>query len=95
MPVQDVQKLTAKDFGAGLVQDNIWRFSRNINYFGDLLRYLSFAIVAGSIWAYLVPGLVFVIYLQRIFEKDNSMNEKYAEYREYKQKSSRLIPLIW
>ncbi len=91
----DVQKLTAKDFGAGLVKDNIWRFSRNINYFGDLLRYLSFAVVAGSIWAYLVPGLVFVIYLQRVFEKENSMSEKYPEYEEYKQNSSRLIPLIW
>lgn len=55
----DVQKLTAKQYGEGLVKDNIWRFSRNINYFGDLLRYLSFAIVAGSPWAYIVPGLVF------------------------------------
>ena len=91
----DVQKLTAKEYGAGLVKDNIWRFSRNINYFGDLLRYLSFAIVAGSIWAYLVPGLVLVTYLQRIFEKENSMSEKYPEYPEYQQKSSRLIPLIW
>ncbi|MGB3534990.1 MAG: DUF1295 domain-containing protein [Microcoleaceae cyanobacterium] len=91
----DIQKLTAKEFGAGLVQDNIWRFSRNINYFGDLLRYLSFAVVAGSIWAYLVPGLVLTLYLQRIFEKENSMGEKYSEYPEYKEKSSRLIPLIW
>ena len=47
----DAQKLTAKEFGAGLVQDNIWRLSRNINYFGDLMRYLSFAVVAGSLWA--------------------------------------------
>ncbi|MGB3401977.1 MAG: DUF1295 domain-containing protein [Microcoleaceae cyanobacterium] len=91
----DIQKLTAKEFGAGLVQDNIWRFSRNINYFGDLLRYLSFAVVAGSIWAYLVPGLVLSLYLYRIFAKENSMSEKYPEYPEYKQKSSRLIPLIW
>ncbi len=91
----DVQKLTAKDFGAGLVQDNIWRFSRNINYFGDLLRYLSFAIVAGSIGAYLLPGLVLVIYLQRMFQKEKTMTEKYPEYEEYKNQTSRLIPLIW
>ena len=91
----DVQKLTAKEFGAGLVQDNIWRFSRNINYFGDLLRYLSFAIVAGSIWAYLLPVLVLVIYLQRMFQKEKTMTDKYPEYEEYKTKTSRLIPLIW
>ncbi|MFY7802153.1 MAG: methyltransferase family protein [Limnoraphis robusta] len=91
----DVQKLTAKELGAGLVQDNIWRFSRNINYFGYLLRYLSFAIVAGSIWAYLVPGLVMAIYLQRINQKEVSMSEKYPQYQEYKQKTRRLIPFIW
>lgn len=91
----DVQKLTAKEFGAGLVQDNIWRFSRNVNYFGDLLRYLSFAIVAGSLWAYIVPGLVAAIYLQRINQKDSSMSEKYPEYQEYKQQTRRLIPFVW
>lgn len=55
----DIQKLTAKEFGAGLVRDGIWRFSRNINYFGDLLRYLSFSVVAGSVWADLVPKLLY------------------------------------
>lgn len=91
----DVQKLTAKEFGAGLVQDNIWRFSRNINYFGDLLRYFSFAIVAGSIWAYLVPGLVTAVYLQRMLQKEQGMTEKYPEYQDYQQKTARLIPFIW
>ena len=91
----DVQKLTAKQFGAGLVRDNIWRFSRNINYFGDLLRYISFAVVAGSLWAYLVPGVVLAIYLQRIFQKEQAMSAKYPEYAEYQQLSDRLIPFIW
>ncbi len=91
----DVQKLTAKEFGAGLVQDNIWRLSRNINYFGDLMRYFSFAVVAGSVWAYIVPGLVMALYLQRINQKDLSMSEKYPEYLEYQLKTRRLIPFIW
>ncbi|MEL7039543.1 MAG: DUF1295 domain-containing protein [Cyanobacteria bacterium J06592_8] len=91
----DVQKLTAKEFGAGLVKDNIWRFYRNVNYFGDLLRYLSFAIVAGSLWAYIVPGLVLLFYFQRMSAKDASMSEKYPEYQEYKQQTRRLIPFVW
>lgn len=93
--VADVQKMTAKQYGAGLVIDGIWRFSRNINYFGDLLRYLSFSVVAGSIWAYIVPLLIGIIYLQRIFQKEKSMPEKYPEYAEYQRSSSRLIPFIW
>jgi steroid 5-alpha reductase family enzyme len=91
----DVQKLTAKQFGAGLVQDNIWRFSRNINYFGDLLRYLSFSVVAGSPWAYLVPGWIAIIYLQLIFQKEEKMAGKYPEYAEYQRGSARLIPFVW
>lgn len=91
----DVQKLTAKQYGAGLVQDGIWRFARHINYFGDLLRYLSFSIVAGSIWAYLVPGTITLLYLQRIAQKEQAMSGKYDEFSAYQQSSSRLIPFIW
>jgi len=93
--VADVQKLTAKQYGEGLVTDNIWRFSRNINYFGDLLRYLSFAIVSGSPWGYVVPGLVLIIYLQRIFKKEQTMSEKYPNYQDYQNNTPRLIPFIW
>ena len=91
----DIQKLTAKEFGAGLVRDNIWRFSRNVNYFGDLLRYLSFSVVAGSPWAYLVPGYIFVFYLQLMSRKEQAMSAKYPGYGEYQQSSARLIPFIW
>lgn len=91
----DVQKTTAKALGASLVQDGIWRFSRNINYFGDLLRYLSFSIVAGSPWAYLVPGIVALIYSQRVLQKEQTMTEKYPDYPQYQQSTTRLIPFLW
>lgn len=91
----DVQKLTAKQWGANLVRDGIWRFSRHINYFGDLLRYLSFSVVAGSIWAYLVPLAIALLYLQRIFQQEQTMTDKYPDYAEYQQSSTRLIPFIW
>ncbi|MBW4595278.1 MAG: DUF1295 domain-containing protein [Brasilonema angustatum HA4187-MV1] len=91
----DIQKLTAKQYGAGLVNDNIWRLSRNINYFGDLLRYLSFSVVAGSLWAYLLPAYILVFYLRLMSNKEQSMSQKYSEYPDYKQSSARLIPFIW
>lgn len=91
----DVQKLTAKQFDSGLVRDNIWRFSRNINYFGDLVRYLSFSVVAGSPWAYLVPGSIVLFYFQRMSQKDKSMSAKYPDYAEYQKSTKRLIPFIW
>jgi protein-S-isoprenylcysteine O-methyltransferase Ste14 len=91
----DVQKMTAKAMGAGLVADGIWRRVRHVNYLGDLLRYLSFAVVAGAGWAYLVPGLVLLIYLQRIALKERQMGEKYLDFAAYQTRSTRLLPWIW
>ena len=91
----DVQKTTAKALGAGLVSDGIWRRVRHVNYLGDLLRYLSFAVVAGNAWAYLVPGLVLLIYLQRIGLKEQQMAAKYPAFTAYQQRSSRLLPGLW
>ncbi|MEB3308005.1 MAG: DUF1295 domain-containing protein, partial [Cyanobacteriota bacterium] len=86
----DVQKMTAKAMGAGLVSDGIWRRVRHVNYLGDLLRYLSFAMVAGKGWAYLVPGFVLVIYLQRIAQKEEKMAGNYPDFEAYQQRSARL-----
>ena len=91
----DTQKTTAKAMGAGLVSDGIWRRVRHVNYLGDLLRYLSFAVVAGNIWAYLVPALVLLIYLQRIGQKEVQMAVKYPEFSAWQQRSARLLPGLW
>lgn len=91
----DIQKLTAKKYGAGLVQDEAWRLSQNINYLGDLMRYFSFAIVAGSLWAYILPLLVVALYVSRISEKATRMGEKYTDYEAYARQTKRLLPGIW
>lgn len=91
----DVQKMTAKTLGRGLVSDGIWSQIRHVNYSGDLLRYLSFAVVAGSAWAFLVPLAIAALYLQRIAEKEKAMNEKYSDFAAYRQHTTRLIPWIW
>ena len=91
----DVQKMTAKAMGAGLVADGIWRRVRHVNYLGDLLRYLSFAVVAGLAWAYVVPALVLLIYLQRIGQKEQQMGAKYGEFAAYQGRSTRLLPWLW
>ena len=91
----DVQKMTAKSMGAGLVKNGIWRFLRHVNYFGDLMRYTSFSVVSGSLWAFLLPIVIFLLYLQLIIQKEQSMNVKYPDFSDYQQSSTRLIPWIW
>lgn len=91
----DVQKTTAKVMGADLVSDGIWRRVRHVNYLGDLLRYLSFAVVAGNGWAYVVPFLVLFLYLQRINQKEVQMAAKYPRFAAWQQRSVRLLPGVW
>lgn len=91
----DVQKMTAKTMGRGLVNDGIWSQIRHVNYSGDLMRYLSFAVIAGSTWAFLVPLAIAALYLQRMNEKEKSMSEKYVDFGTYRQQTKRLVPWIW
>ena len=91
----DVQKMTAKTLGCDLVSDGIWSRIRHVNYSGDLMRYLSFAVVAGSAWAFLVPLAIAALYLQRIGEKEIAMGEKYPDFAAYRQRTTRLIPWVW
>ena len=91
----DVQKTTAKASSEGLVRSGIWGGIRHVNYTGDLMRYLSFSVVAGSLWAFLVPLSILALYLQRIQNKEALMGRKYQDFADYKLTSFRLIPWIW
>ena len=59
------------------------------------MRYTSFSVIAGNLWAFLLPGVITLLYLQRINQKEKSMSVKYPEFAAYQNNSSRLIPWIW
>ncbi len=88
----DVQKGTAKELGATLVADGAWRRVRHVNYLGDLLRYSSFAVIAGSPWAWLLPASVLALYLPRMIRKEAAMAERYPGFEAYRQSSWWLLP---
>ena len=87
----DVQKMVAKSMGGSLVNDGIWRSVRHVNYLGDLMRYTSFSVIAGSLWAFVLPFVITLLYLQRISQKEQAMAAKYTEFATYQQNSSRLL----
>ena len=91
----DIQKTTSKAVGTGLVRTGIWSRVRHVNYTGDLMRYLSFSVIAGSFWAFLVPLSILLLYIQRIRNKEISMKNKYQDFSDYKLRSYRLIPGVW
>ena len=50
------------------------------------MRYVSFSVIAGSIWAFIVPLSIFFLYLQRIQDKEDSMKRKYQEFADFQNR---------
>ena len=88
----DIQKSAALRARPGLVTDGFWRLSRNINYFGDLLRYSAFALLSGSPWSWSVVLVVLGISLGRMRMKEASLS-RYADYAAYRRGVPSLIPI--
>ena len=78
-----------------LITDGLMSRCRNTNYFGELLIYLSFALLSGH-WIPIVVLVSFmiIIWLPNMRRKDMSLS-RYPDYEEYKKRSSLLIPFIW
>jgi protein-S-isoprenylcysteine O-methyltransferase Ste14 len=54
----DVQMHTTKTIQKGLVTDGVFRLCQSPNYFGDYLRYASFALISGRLSSFLVLACV-------------------------------------
>ena len=68
----DMQKYTALKLNPGhLIMDGLFNKSRNMNYFGEFLIYLSFALLSLH-WIQMIILLLFilVIWVHNMFKKD-------------------------
>ena len=92
----DMQKHAYLTLNPGnLITDGLMARCRNTNYFGELLIYLSFALMSHH-WLPVAVLIAFmaIIWLPNMRRKDKSLS-RYPEYAEYKKRSSLLIPFIW
>ena len=92
----DMQKYAHLTLNPGnLITDGLMAKCRNTNYFGELLIYLSFALMTQH-WIPLAVLATFmaIIWLPNMRRKDKSLS-RYPEYAEYKKRSSLLIPFLW
>ena len=80
-----------------LYTKGLFRYSRHVNYFGDLLLFTGLAILTGQVWAGFVPlamGVNFVFVL--IPAHDAYLAMRYgAEFTEYAQTTKKLVPLLY
>ncbi len=74
-----------------------FKYSRHINYFGDILWVTAFAIITGNWYAAIIPIFLFCFFAFYNAPKlDKYLKEKYKEdYKEYAGKTKMLIPFIY
>jgi len=78
-----------------LMTDGLWSRLRNPNYFGELLIYLGFGLLAMH-WAPLSVILLFVliIWLPNMRRKDRSL-ARYPDFPSYKARSKLFLPFVF
>lgn len=92
----DMQKYVQLKYNPGqLVDDGLMARVRNINYFGELLIYLGFGILAMHWLPLAVIALYLaVIWFPNMYKKDKSL-ARYPGFEEYRRKSKLFIPFLF
>ncbi len=90
----DMQKHTRLASTSGLITDGFFRLSRNPNYFGELLIYLGFGMLAMS-WIPFAIIAVWVLsfWLPGMLKKDKSLS-RHPDFDEYRKRVRMFIPFI-
>ena len=92
----DMQKFTALNLQPGkLITNGFFGLSRNINYFGEFLIYISFALLAVKWYAFL-PMAAFVLFywVPNMIRKDKVL-AKLPGFPVYKKKTRSFLPYIF
>ena len=78
-----------------LITEGMMKKCRNINYFGELLIYLGFGLLAKH-WVPILVLLLFIIvvWIPNIRKKEKSLS-RYPNFNDYRKKSSFIIPFIY
>lgn len=80
-----------------ILDTGFWSASRHPNYFGDFLIYVSFAVVAGSVWGWIAPVLNLLQYLIDAIPKNETWAaERYgAAWNAYKARTKSFVPYLF
>lgn len=87
MIASDAQKNFTLKFKKGLINDGMFRYTRNPNYLGEILIYLSFAICTGYWASYAILITVWVVLFGTFMvKKEKSLKQKQG-WDEYSKSS--------
>ena len=91
----DAQKYYTLKYKTGLITEGFFAHSRNPNYLGEILIYLSFALLAQHWLPFLIlGGFIAGIFFPNMLKKDKSLS-RYPEFEAYKERSGLLFPKLF
>ncbi|NET03609.1 MAG: DUF1295 domain-containing protein [Merismopedia sp. SIO2A8] len=93
--VSDAQKYYTLKYKTGLITEGLFARCRNTNYLGELLTYLSFAMLAMHWLPFVIlGGFIAGVFVPNMLKKDRSLS-RYPEFEVYKLNSGLLFPKMF
>ena len=91
-----VWKLRTENKGR-LYTEGLFRLSMHINYFGDIVLFMGFAMITNRLAVFIIPLVMTINFIFNIIPSlDRYLENKYGdEFRAYAGKTKKLIPKIY
>jgi len=91
----DCQKYFTLKLRKGLITDGFFSYTRNPNYLGEILMYVGFMILGGSVIPFVCLFLVSVFLFYPYMRKKDISMERHEGFKAYKQGTGFFIPNFW
>jgi protein-S-isoprenylcysteine O-methyltransferase Ste14 len=93
--LRDIWKKKPENKGR-LYTEGLFRYSRHVNYFGDIVWVSGLALLTRNAWSVLIPALLFAFfYFYNAPQLDRHLRAKYPdEFGEYEKRTKMLIPFL-
>ncbi|OKH21079.1 steroid 5-alpha reductase [Hydrococcus rivularis NIES-593] len=90
----DAQKYYTLKYRPGLITEGFFARCRNTNYLGEVLIYLSFALLVQHWLPFVILGFFFsLVFVPNMLKKDKSLS-RYREFEDYKADSGLFLPKL-
>jgi protein-S-isoprenylcysteine O-methyltransferase Ste14 len=92
--VSDAQKYYTLKLQKGLIEEGLFGRTRNPNYLGEILIYVSYALMSLHWLPFLIlTGWVFGFFLRNMLKKDRSMS-RHPRFEQYRRRTGLLFPKL-